>query len=46
MKFINRLKTLVKPNGYAILSTPFTWGKQYTPEVNFIYDMIYICHFS
>jgi len=35
MLFLNRLKTLVKPNGYAILSTPFTWSSQYTPQVNF-----------
>jgi SAM-dependent methyltransferase len=34
MKFLNRLKKLVKPNGYVILSTPFTWGKQFTPEVS------------
>ena len=33
MKFLNRLKTLVKPSGYAILSTPFSWGAEYTPEV-------------
>lgn len=35
MKFIQRLKKLVKPKGYAILSTPFTWGSQYTPDVFF-----------
>jgi 2-polyprenyl-3-methyl-5-hydroxy-6-metoxy-1,4-benzoquinol methylase len=33
MKFIQRLKKLVKPKRYAILSTPFTWGSQYTPQV-------------
>jgi hypothetical protein len=36
MKFLNRLKFLVKKNGYAILSTPFTWGSQYTPEENWL----------
>ena len=36
MKFLNRLKSLVKKNGYAILSTPFTWGAQYTPEENWL----------
>lgn len=33
IKFLNRLKTLVKPKGYVILSTPFTWGTEFTPEV-------------
>ena len=33
MKFINRLKDLVKPNGYVILSTPFTWMSEFTPKV-------------
>ncbi len=33
LKFLNRLKKLVKPKGYAIISTPFTWGAQYTPQV-------------
>lgn len=33
-KFLARLKQLVKPGKYAILSTPFTWGRQYTPQVN------------
>lgn len=32
-KFLDRLKQLVKPGKYAILSTPFTWGRQYTPQV-------------
>ena len=39
IKFLNRLKKLVKPKGYAIISTPFTWGKEYTPEVTiFVYS--------
>ena len=36
MKFLNRLKTLVKPRKYVIMSTPFTWGNQYTPKENWI----------
>jgi 2-polyprenyl-3-methyl-5-hydroxy-6-metoxy-1,4-benzoquinol methylase len=32
-KFLSRLKTLVKKGGYVILSTPFTWGEQFTPKV-------------
>ena len=34
MKFLNRLKTLVKKSGYVILSTPFSWSKDYTPKVS------------
>ena len=36
MKFLNRLKQLVKKNGYAIISTPFSWGSQYTPVENWL----------
>lgn len=36
MKFLNRLKTLVKTRKYVIMSTPFTWGTQYTPKENWI----------
>jgi len=36
MKFLNRLKKLVKKNGYAIISTPFSWGPQYTPVSNWL----------
>lgn len=32
-KFLDRVKQLVKPGKYAIFSTPFTWGRQYTPQV-------------
>ncbi len=35
--FLSRLKTLVKKNGYVILSTPFTWGEQFTPKVFSLY---------
>ena len=35
-QFISRLKKLVKPKKYAILSTPFSWGAQYTPKVYLI----------
>lgn len=35
-RFIARLKQLVKPHKYAILSTPFTWGEQYTPKQNWL----------
>lgn len=35
-KFIARLKRLVKSKRYAILSTPFTWGRQYTPSENWL----------
>ena len=38
MKFLNRLEKLVKPNGYVILSTPFTWGVEYTPKVRSIFQ--------
>ena len=41
MKFLNRLKDLVKPNGYVILSTPFSWDKAFTPQV-----FLEICIFS
>ena len=34
LKFLNRLKKLVKQSGYAILSTPLTWGTAYTDEVS------------
>lgn len=40
LKFINRLKTLVKSNGYVILSTPFTWLSQFTPKVNFLLNYL------
>ena len=33
LKFLEHLDSLVKPAGYVILSTPFTWGEQYTPKV-------------
>lgn len=36
MKFLERLKKLVKPKKYVILSTPFSWGEQYTPESNWL----------
>lgn len=36
-KFLNRLKKLVKPKKYVILSTPFTWGSQYTPKVEIFF---------
>ncbi len=39
-KFLNRLKSLVKKNGYAILSTPFTWGEQFTPKVSSIFTKL------
>lgn len=32
--FLTRLKKLVKSKRYVILSTPFSWGAQYTPKVN------------
>lgn len=35
-KFLDRLKRLVKPNGYVIMSTPFTWGTEYTPQSNWL----------
>ena len=36
MKFLDRLKSLVKPKGYAILSTPLTWSTAYTNEEEWI----------
>jgi SAM-dependent methyltransferase len=32
--FLNRLKALVKSRRYVILSTPFSWGSEYTPKVS------------
>lgn len=36
LSFLNRLPTLVKPGGQLIITTPFTWLEDYTPQENWL----------
>lgn len=36
MKFLERAKTLVKPDGQLVITTPFTWLEEYTPKDNWL----------
>ena len=38
LRFLNRLKSLVRPCGQLLITTPFTWLESYTPPANWLGD--------
>lgn len=36
MKFLDRTKSLVKPGGQLVITTPFSWLEEYTPRENWL----------
>lgn len=38
MRLLQRLPELIKPGGQLIMTTPFTWLEEYTPEANWLGD--------
>jgi putative 4-mercaptohistidine N1-methyltranferase len=44
MVFLNRLRSLVVPGGIVVLTSPYSWLKEYTPKVNSCVDFVFL-HF-